>query len=336
MPHLNMVDGREYPSEEFSRNFRDADIVHSSWGGVKCHMIDTFQLENVKCGVTGDGMGDCSALALAHCGIAFYFATEGARSAADVILLEEGVDMIEIAWKMARCIMGRIRSCITHRMAIHSHLGLFLFISLFAFDPSTYQANFPRYFTFPMIYVILMRFVVDFFSLSTGWDRVKKIQDFDTCHMSHVMSWIIPHVIVSTVASLLWLYLCLTSRDTLKNFEVEEMKYGNVVNAVFLQISLSEILQNFSVRTQEKFFFQRNPHFSVAILAGICLLLGTVMGTFWAEGVLEGIEIGGLAHGNGMMVWWTWVYCIIAFVIEDLVKVTAFWMKKKFDCSQLN
>lgn len=65
--------------------------------------------------MTGDGVNDAPSLKKADCGIAVERASDTARTAADVVFLDEGLRTIITAIKVARQIFHRMKAYIIYR-----------------------------------------------------------------------------------------------------------------------------------------------------------------------------------------------------------------------------
>jgi H+-transporting ATPase len=67
---------------------------------------------------------------MADCGIAVEGASDAARSAADVVFLDPGLNTIITSIKVSRQIFHRMKAYIQYRIALCIHLEIYLVISL--------------------------------------------------------------------------------------------------------------------------------------------------------------------------------------------------------------
>lgn len=93
-------------------------------------MVELLQKKNMLIGMTGDGVNDAPALKKANVGIAVHGCTDAARSAADVVLLTEGLSTIIDAIKTSRMIFQRMRCYALYRISSTVHFLIFFFFSI--------------------------------------------------------------------------------------------------------------------------------------------------------------------------------------------------------------
>jgi H+-transporting ATPase len=104
---------------------------------------------------------------------------------------------------------------------------------------------------------------------------------------------------------------------------IPPIEYGKVVTTIYLKVSLSDFLTLFSARTQGHFFFQVKPSPVLFIAAMVSLAISTILACVWPEGLLDGLPVMGLALGDyKLMPLWIWIYCIIWWFIQDILKVS--------------
>ena len=83
----------------------------------KFRIVELLQLQGFTVGMTGDGVNDAPALKKAQIGIAVSGATDAARAAADIVLVEDGLSVIIDAILRARKIFQRVRNYGIYRVA---------------------------------------------------------------------------------------------------------------------------------------------------------------------------------------------------------------------------
>ncbi|XP_052298999.1 plasma membrane ATPase 1-like isoform X3 [Citrus sinensis] len=141
-----------YPSSALSGQDRDESIVAlpvdeliekaDGFAGVfpehKYEIVKHLQARNHICGMIGNGVNDAPALKKADIGIAVADATDAARSAADIVLTEPGLNVIITAVLISRAIFQRMRNYMIYAVSITIHIGFaFRLLALI------WQFNFP-------------------------------------------------------------------------------------------------------------------------------------------------------------------------------------------------
>lgn len=94
----------------------------------KYRVVELLQNKGVITGMTGDGVNDAPALKKADVGIAVSGCTDAARSAADIVLMEPGLNTIINGVKVSRAIFQRLRSYALYRITSTIHFMIFIFI----------------------------------------------------------------------------------------------------------------------------------------------------------------------------------------------------------------
>jgi H+-transporting ATPase len=78
-----------------------------------------------------------------------------------------------------------------------------------------------------------------------------------------------------------------------------------------------------SARTGEEFVFRVAPA-QILLWGGVMALgLSSILSLFWPQSVLDGIETEGLHKDLGLF-FFTWIYCLLFWFIQDLLKVAVF------------
>jgi H+-transporting ATPase len=96
----------------------------------KYQVVSLLQERGHLTAMTGDGVNDAPSLKKADCGIAVEGASDAARTAADVVFLDEGLSTIITAIKVARQIFHRMKAYIIYRIALCVHLQVYLMLSI--------------------------------------------------------------------------------------------------------------------------------------------------------------------------------------------------------------
>jgi H+-transporting ATPase len=194
----------------------------------------------------------------------------------------------------------------------------------------------PEFFSLPVIYLIIITVINDGTLISIGYDHAVASQFPER--------WVLPVLfIVATslgaiacFSSLLWLWWCLDSWNPDGVFQKWGIggidQYGHVVNMMFLKVAVTDILTLFSSRTSHQFFFMRRPHFVLGICAVLALGITTTLSLVWPCSKLDKIPVCGLAYKDGkLLALWVWIYCVIVFLIQDIIKVGVWWVIRHFN-----
>jgi len=227
-----------------------------------------------------------------------------------------------------------MKSFLTYRIAATLQLLTFFFIAVFSFNPTDYssvahppdESEWPGFFSLPVIYLMIITLINDGTLISIGYDHAVPSK--------YPERWVLPIIFIVAISlgaiaclsSLLLLYFSLTSwhHDGLfQKMGIDGLKYGQIVNVIFLKVAVSDILTLFSSRTADKFFFQRKPHPVLFCCAFFALCLSTTLSLVWPCGNLDKVPVCGLGyHENRQKIaLWVWLYCLVVFVIQDAVKV---------------
>jgi H+-transporting ATPase len=185
--------------------------------------------------------------------------------------------------------------------------------------------SWPAFFQLPVLMLMLITLLNDGALISVGYDTVKPSAIPEQWNLARL--FIVATVMggVAMGSSLLLLAASLDSNNPNGIFAgmgLPPMEYGKIVCMVYLKVSLSDFLTLFSCRTQEGFFWTVTPGKPLVMAVFISLTISTFLASFWPQGSLDGLPVMGLALGDyTTMPLWVWIYCIIWWFIQDVLKV---------------
>lgn len=168
-------------------------------------------------------MNDAPSLKKADCGIAVEGASDAARSAADVVFLDEGLSTIITSIKVARQIFHRMKAYIQYRISLCLHLEVYLVLSIIILD-ETIRADL----------IVFIALFADLATIAIAYDNAP--------HARAPVEWQLPKIwFISVILGLLlaagtWILrgtLFLNNGGVIANF-------GNTQEILFLEVSLTE------------------------------------------------------------------------------------------------
>lgn len=189
----------------------------------KYQVVEMLQHRGHLTAMTGDGVNDAPSLKKADCGIAVEGASDAARSAADVVFLDEGLSTIITSIKVARQIFHRMKAYIQYRISLCLHLEVYLVLSLIIINE-----------TIRVELIVFIALFADLATIAIAYDNAP--------HARAPVEWQLPKIwIISTVLGLLlaagtWILrgtLFLHNGGVIANF-------GNTQEILFLEVSLTE------------------------------------------------------------------------------------------------
>jgi len=115
------------------------------------------------------------------------------------------------------------------------------------------------------------------------------------------------------------------------------VSYGQVTTMVYLKVSLSDFLTLFSARTSDRFFFQAKPAPILLIAACLSLAVSTILACLWPASYPDDIYTIGLTlRDPRIMPLAVWIYCIIWWFIQDILKVITYKLFRYFNIFDIN
>ncbi|KAG5186014.1 H+-exporting ATPase golden alga [Tribonema minus] len=324
-------------------------------------IVEALRQRGFAVGMTGDGVNDAPALKKADVGIAVQGATDAARASADIVLTSPGLSVVIEAIVISRCIFARMKNFIIYRVACTFQLIVFFFIAVLALHPKDYKTAaspadevWPAFWTMPVIALILITVLNDGTIISIAYDIVVPNHRPDDWNLPSI--YLISAVLggVACISSLALLYMFLDSgnSDSLLakwGFNPGEISYDSIVAAMYLKISLSDFLTLFAARNRGPFWTVRPGKL---LMAAFLLAVGisTTLACTWPLGegassidsrtcaaasscCLAGVSATLMLHGVRALVW---IYCLVWFLIQDLVKVGLYKLMFKYNILHIN
>lgn len=189
----------------------------------KYQVVSLLQERGHLTAMTGDGVNDAPSLKKADCGIAVEGASDAARTAADVVFLDEGLSTIITAIKVARQIFHRMKAYIIYRIALCVHLQLYILLDILILNE-----------TIRVDLIVFLAIFADVATIAIAYDRAP--------YARQPVEWQLPKVwIISTIMGLLLAAGTWILRGTLflHNGGIVQ-NYGSVQEVIFLEVALTE------------------------------------------------------------------------------------------------
>lgn len=208
-------------------------------------------------------------------------------------------------------------------------------------ESCNYEVKCPSYFQLPVILLLLITVLNDGTLISVGYDRAKPSPRPEKWNLRVLFTASSVLGLVSMGTSLLMLWAALDSPSCGSLFEewgLPVPAYGQIVTMIYLKVSLSDFLTLFAARTSPGGFWSHRPGVILFAAATVALGISTILGCLWPKGQIDGVQVQGLnVHVDDgyddYNLWplWVWIYCIVFFFVQDLLKVIFYWIMLRFD-----
>lgn len=267
----------------------------------KYSIVEILQRKGKIVGMTGDGVNDAPALKRADAGIALSGATDAAKSAADIVLTRPGLTVIINAIKESYRIFHRMKGYSIYRVAETIRILIFtaMVILLFNFYPVT------------ALMLVLIALLDDIPVMTIAYDRTEKINNPQKWNMNQVIGMATFLGLLGVASSLLLFYI---------GKVVLNLDTGVIQTLIFLKLVVAGHLTMFVTRNTGHFWSVRPSgiFFWSVILTDV---LATVIAIF-------GFFLTPIGWELALLVW---VYSLIAFLIEDQLKIYLNKILKVYD-----
>ncbi|KAJ3023700.1 UNVERIFIED_CONTAM: hypothetical protein HDU68_008503 [Siphonaria sp. JEL0065] len=271
----------------------------------KYKVVELLQKRGYLVGMTGDGVNDAPALKKANVGIAVEGCTDAARSAADIVLLAEGLSTIVDGVKCSRAIFQRMRSYALYRIASTIHFLLFFFISICAYG-----------FSLPPKLILLIAVLNDAATLVISVDNAQISQRPDKWRLGQLIT--LSFVLGFLLMIISWLHFWVAhygfgyTTDSFDDFP-DHPNAGVLQTIMYLQISSCPHFVIFSTRLPG-YFYENMPSWTFILVVAGTQVFAMFMSIFGVR-ALDATKIG-----------WGWGIGVLAvstvmFMLLDIVKV---------------
>jgi H+-transporting ATPase len=278
------------------KTITDADGFSGIYPKDKYTIVKAMQDHGFIVGMTGDGVNDAPALKQADVGIAVESATDVAKSAADIVLTKNGIEVIVDAVKESRRIFERmlIYTIVKLAKVIQQLAFITIIFVVYGFIPIT------------AFLLILLTFTNDIVNLSISTDNVGFSKNPDFWDMKYIMP------MAALLGGLLTIQALLLVPVGLGVFG---LSVPGLATAAFLMLNISDKVTIFNVR-ERGWAFKSMP--SIAVIAAS--LGGVLAGIVFAY---YGIFMDRISLP---VILWIVAMSIAFFVIADILKV---WLNNR-------
>ncbi len=249
---------------EVERLVEEADGFSEVFPEHKFRIVDALQRAGHMVAMTGDGVNDAPALKKANCGIAVSGATDAARAAADVVLLQPGLSVIAHAIEEARRIFQRMESYVVYRITETIRVLFFITFAILVFN----------FYPITAIMIVLLALFNDAPILAIAYDNVVTPRKPVRWNMYKVLVLSTLLGFVGVISSFLLFYIAervlLLSRPEIQSF-------------IFLKLAVAGHLTIFVTRARGHLWEKPYPSgllFWSAVITKVLATLIVVYGIF--------------------------------------------------------
>lgn len=281
-------------ASEIERYVEEADGFAEVFPEHKYTIVDTLQKRGHLVAMTGDGVNDAPALKKADCGIAVAGATDAARAAASVVLLQPGLSVIADAIKEARKIFQRMESYVIYRITETIRVLFFIVFSILVFN--FYPIN--------ALMIVLLALFNDAPILAIAYDNVVTPNEPSRWNTHKVLFISSLLGVVGVISSFTLFYIA---------EEVLHLTAAQMQSFIFLKLAVAGHLTIFVTRARGHLWEKPYPGKLLFWAAVITKVLATLI-------VVYGILVAPIGWSLAALVW---VYAILWMFIIDEIKVAA-------------
>ena len=286
--------------EEISlgHQIEDADGFARVFPEHKYAIVKALQRLGHIVGMTGDGVNDAPALKQSDAGIAVSGATDAARSASSIVLLQSGLSVIIDAIKESRKIFQRMTSYATYRIAETIRVLLFMTLSILVFN----------FYPVTAIMIVLLAILNDGSIISIAFDRVRYSNKPEAWNMPRVLKISTLLGMIGVVASFGLFFL---------GESVFHLSRDMIQTLMYLKLTAAGQLTIFLTRTTGPFWsFRPSKILLSAVIFNQILALCIVLSGFLMTPILWYWAV------------FVWGYVLLWFFVTDRIKLFAYKMMR--------
>lgn len=289
-----LAEAKREQSGRLAQAIEQADGFAQVFPEHKFQIVRTLQSANHIVGMTGDGVNDAPALKQADAGIAVSGATDAARAAADIALLNPGLSVIIDSIKESRKMFQRMNSYAIYRITETIRVLLFMTLSILLFN----------FYPVTAVMIVLLAILNDGAILSIAYDRVRYSNAPESWDMPVVLGVSSALGVAGVFASFGLFYL---------GERIFHLDRQVIQSLMYLKLSVAGHLTIFVTRTRKPFWAIRPA----------AVLLWAVVGTQALATLIAvyGVFMAPIGWRWALIVWG---YALAWFLVNDRVKLAAY------------
>merc|ERR1711998_586489 len=316
-------------SKELGDKYGDLCANADGFAGVfpqhKFLIVQSLRQQDKIVGMTGDGVNDAPALKRADVGIAVMGATDAARASSDIVLTREGLSTIALAILVSRKIFARMQNFVIYRVACTWQLLFFFLIGCLTVRPVDFNANWPAFFSIPVIALVTITILNDGTIISVAFDNVKSSvepEKWDLPCLFVISSSIGGTALISSLILLQWGLDSADEKGYFGRLGLSPLEYGQLMTMMYLKVSLSDYLSLFNARTRS-WMWTRVPSTTVVAAGALATAAATLLAVAWPFGCgMDSIELD--------LVAFVWAYTLLASLVQDAAKMVTYATLQSF------